>query len=80
MSAFRRLLLCWFNGTYTALPWRTVSILALTAMYAITPFDLIPDTIPIFGVIDDALLVYVLWRSLRKDVRQFLEWEKGRNA
>ncbi|HEX8235720.1 MAG TPA: YkvA family protein [Abditibacteriaceae bacterium] len=39
------------------LPWRTRLCAACVAAYAFSPIDLIPDFIPIFGYLDDLILV-----------------------
>ncbi len=75
MKNFARLIQSWLNGTYRVFPLRTLFVFILVAAYAINPFDLIPDFIPIIGVIDDAAMLGFLYRSLKKDVEKFLEWE-----
>jgi uncharacterized membrane protein YkvA (DUF1232 family) len=80
MRDFARLIRSWLNGTYRVFPWRTLFVLVLVGLYAINPFDMIPDFIPIIGVIDDAAMLGFLYRSLRKDVKQFLEWEQSRTS
>ena len=64
----------WFSGRYRVMPWRSVITLLLVALYAINPFDFIPDWLPVIGVIDDAAMVSFLVRSLRKDIGKFREW------
>jgi uncharacterized membrane protein YkvA (DUF1232 family) len=80
MRDFARLIRSWLNGTYRVFPWRTLFVLVLVGLYAINPFDIIPDFIPIIGVIDDAAMLGFLYRSLRKDVKQFLAWERSRTS
>jgi uncharacterized membrane protein YkvA (DUF1232 family) len=38
-------------------PWAARIILLLVAAYAISPLDLIPDFIPVLGVLDDLIIV-----------------------
>ena len=44
---------------YTAhkLPWYAKALAALVIAYALSPIDLIPDFIPVLGLLDDVLLL-----------------------
>jgi uncharacterized membrane protein YkvA (DUF1232 family) len=39
--------------------WYAKALAALTAAYALSPIDLIPDFIPVFGYLDDLIIVPV---------------------
>lgn len=73
-----RLIRSWLNGSYRVFPWGTLFVLLLVGVYAVNPFDIIPDFIPGVGVIDDAAMLGFLVRSIIKDVRKFKDWEAGR--
>ena len=75
MNDFVRMVRGWLSGRYRVTPWRSVFVLLLVAMYAINPFDFIPDWLPVIGVIDDAAMLGFLVHSLRKDAEKFREWE-----
>ncbi len=74
MRDFLALVKSWIRGEYRVIPWRSIMVLILVALYAINPFDFIPDWLPVIGVIDDAAMVTFLVRSLRKDIGKFREW------
>jgi uncharacterized membrane protein YkvA (DUF1232 family) len=44
-------------------PWLKVGV-ALLALYVISPVDLIPDVIPVLGVVDDLVLIPFVIRFL----------------
>jgi uncharacterized membrane protein YkvA (DUF1232 family) len=47
-------------------PWYAKTIALLTAAYAFSPIDLIPDFIPLLGYLDDLVIVpFGAWLALR---------------
>jgi uncharacterized membrane protein YkvA (DUF1232 family) len=81
--AFFRFVRALFSGRYSAVPWRSIAFAGVLLVYAFSPLDLIPDYLPGVGVIDNLALLGYFLRSVRKDVRKFVEWEKeqtGANA
>ena len=47
----------WLAARDPRTPWAARALALLIAAYALSPIDLIPDFIPILGLIDDALLI-----------------------
>lgn len=41
-------------------PWYVKSLIVLTVAYALSPIDLIPDFIPVLGLLDDIIIVPLL--------------------
>jgi uncharacterized membrane protein YkvA (DUF1232 family) len=47
-------------------PWAARLVAGVTAAYALSPIDFIPDFIPVLGVLDDLLIVPAgVWLALR---------------
>ena len=47
-------------------PWHAKICGILTLAYALSPIDLVPDFIPVFGYLDDLLIVPIgIWLTLR---------------
>jgi uncharacterized membrane protein YkvA (DUF1232 family) len=47
-------------------PWLSKLLAALVAAYAFSPIDLIPDFIPVLGLVDELLLLPgLIWLALR---------------
>jgi len=42
---------------HPATPWYAKALAAVVVAYAVSPFDLIPDPIPVLGYLDDIILV-----------------------
>jgi uncharacterized membrane protein YkvA (DUF1232 family) len=47
-------------------------------IYFVSPFDVIPDWIPVLGHIDDAFVVTLALKSVRGDLDTFMAWETAR--
>ena len=53
----RQALTVWFAARDPAMPWHVRGLALLVAAYAFSPIDLIPDFIPVLGLLDDLLLI-----------------------
>lgn len=53
----RDVLTLWFAMRHAETPLAPKLLAALTAAYALSPIDLIPDFIPVLGLLDDVILV-----------------------
>ena len=47
----------WLAARDPRCPWHARAVDLLVAAYALSPIDLIPDFIPVLGLLDDALLI-----------------------
>ncbi len=52
-------------------PWRTVVAFTVAMMYYIGPFDVIPDSVPILGYLDDAAVLAFCFRLIQHDLKQY---------
>jgi uncharacterized membrane protein YkvA (DUF1232 family) len=56
----------WLAARDPRLPWPAKAVCAVAAAYALSPIDLIPDFIPVLGLLDElVLLPLALWLALR---------------
>ena len=56
----------WLAARDPRTPWAARALALLIAAYALSPIDLIPDFIPVLGLVDDALLIPLgLWLVTR---------------
>ena len=73
----------YWSGDYRQVPWKTRAAAAGAWLYVWMPLDLIPDFIPILGLLDDAgviaacltlvnddLVAYEKWKILQNEVRE----------
>ena len=67
----------WASGKYSVVPWKSLLMAIAAVLYFVNPFDLVPDFLPVTGLVDDvAVLAYVL-RSLQKDLARFRNWQQA---
>jgi uncharacterized membrane protein YkvA (DUF1232 family) len=62
----REVVALWLASRDPRVPWPAKTLAAITAGYALSPIDLIPDFIPVLGLLDDLILVPLgIWVSVR---------------
>ena len=66
-----------FARQYRQIPAATILGGILGLAYLINPFDIIPDVLPIVGVVDDTLVVGIFLTFLGRDVKKYLLWKNS---
>lgn len=56
-SLKRDVLALWIAARDPRVPWYVKAMAGAVAAYALSPIDLIPDSIPVLGYLDDVLIV-----------------------
>lgn len=64
------------NGEYKGLPTPTIIAAVAVLIYFLSPIDLIPDFIPVLGLLDDVALIAWFTSTLTGELDKFQEWEK----
>ena len=77
LRLFIRIINAYTSKEYTYVPWKTICLIVAGLIYFIYPVDLIPDFIPVSGLIDDIALIAWIYESIQDDIEKFLEWEKS---
>ena len=75
-----RLIKASMSGEYTGVPGTTVAAAVAVLVYFLSPIDLIPDFIPVLGLLDDVALVAWFSTTLKGEMDRFHEWELTRPA
>ena len=75
LTALIRLTRVYFTRQYTDIPWQTIVLAIAALIYFVSPFDLIPDFIPVAGYLDDVAVISFVVESIKTDSDNFLEWE-----
>ncbi|MFW7378657.1 MAG: YkvA family protein [Oligoflexus sp.] len=68
------------KGDYRQIPWSSLILITAGLLYFLNPFDLIPDFIPVKGLVDDAAILAYIFHTIRNDLNQFRSWQKKQGA
>ena len=69
-----------WSGRYRAVPTWSLTAAAFALLYVLNPLDLIPDALPVVGVIDDAAVVSLVLVLLEQDLQAYRTWRADRGA
>ena len=75
-SDYIRLFRYYISGKYRDISWKSILYITAILIYFVTPTDLIPDFLPVTGLIDDATLAVWLYQHISEEMNKFLEWEQ----
>ena len=64
----------WYKGDYNDVPFRMVSAITAALIYLISPLDVVPDCIPLAGLVDDALVLAAVFALSRRDLDAYSKW------
>ncbi|MEA3535831.1 YkvA family protein [Rhizobium sp. CC-YZS058] len=77
----REVVALWFAARDPRTPWLAKLVAAAVAAYALSPIDLIPDVIPVLGLLDDLLIVPLgILLALRLVPHQLMEEARAKAA
>ncbi|GGK87218.1 YkvA family protein [Rufibacter glacialis] len=63
------------SGEYKGIPNNTVVMGVAVLIYFLSPIDMIPDWIPVIGLLDDATLLAWFMTSIKTEMDKFHAWE-----
>jgi uncharacterized membrane protein YkvA (DUF1232 family) len=70
-----RLIRAYYRGDYRAVTESTLVVIVAAIIYVVSPFDVIPDSIPAIGFLDDATVLALAVKRTRDDLDEFMIWE-----
>ena len=70
------------TGEYRGCPVSTIVAMIAALLYLISPKDIIKDSIPVLGLLDDIAVIYLSWKYVIGDVDAYQKWraEAGRET
>jgi uncharacterized membrane protein YkvA (DUF1232 family) len=78
LMAMIRLIRDYQRAEYRDISEANLQIIIAAILYFVSPFDVIPDWVPVLGHIDDAFVVSLALKSVRLDLDTFMAWETAR--
>jgi uncharacterized membrane protein YkvA (DUF1232 family) len=78
LLAMLRLARDYQRGEYRHVPRSQLLTVVAAIIYFVSPFDVIPDWLPVLGHIDDAFVIGLALKSVRAELDTFMAWETSR--
>ena len=66
-----------FSKKYIEVPVGSIAAIICTLLYILSPVDLIPDFIPVIGLLDDIFILGLCISFVKKDIDKYKEWKKN---
>jgi uncharacterized membrane protein YkvA (DUF1232 family) len=74
LQIFFRMVRAWLSGRYST-PRECIVMVVAAVLYFVSPFDLIPDSVPVFGFLDDAAVIGYVAKMNLTAISNFRKWE-----
>lgn len=68
------LIISYVKKEYKDIPVGSIIAIVSALVYFVSPIDLIPDTIPVIGHIDDAAVILACYKLVESDLNDYKEW------
>ncbi|WP_299757138.1 YkvA family protein [uncultured Pontibacter sp.] len=75
MLTFMRMARAYIKGDYRDVSKKSMAIGVAVLLYLVTPLDIIPDFIPVIGLMDDISLMAWFVDAFSKEIAKYREWE-----
>jgi len=76
VKLFYSLIKDYYTRSYKNIPWWSIASIVAALLYVLNPLDLVPDMIPIIGVVDDALILTTCLKMIQKDLDLYKIWKQ----
>ena len=66
----------YIKGDYRVIPMASLIAIVAGLIYFMSPVDLIPDTIPVAGYLDDAAVIGFVLEAVKFDLEYYKKWKE----
>ena len=66
----------YIKGDYRVIPMASLIAIVAGLVYFMSPVDLIPDTIPVAGYLDDAAVIGFVIEAVKFDLEYYKKWKE----
>ncbi|MBM7621193.1 uncharacterized membrane protein YkvA (DUF1232 family) [Bacillus tianshenii] len=66
----------YIKGDYRNIPYGSLLMIVGAILYFVMPLDTIPDAMVALGFTDDAAVIALTLRKVKKDIDKFVEWKQ----
>lgn len=70
------LLKSYYDKEYRDIPFGTIVSITAAMIYYLSPVDILPDSIPILGLTDDAAVISICWKMVEGDIKDYQKWRE----
>ena len=60
---------------YQDIPIGSIIAIVSALIYFVSPIDLLPDSIPVLGYVDDVAVLAFVWNMVEDDVEEYKKWQ-----
>ena len=75
VKTFFSMLKDFFTKRYTDVPVGTIMAIAGSLLYVLSPIDLIPDFLPVIGMVDDAAIIALCLKFVQADLEKYRQFK-----
>ncbi len=68
----------YWKGSYREIPWWAIAAVCAALLYVLSPIDLIPDLLPVIGLLDDAMVVGACLVLVEQQLADYEAWKHRR--
>jgi len=63
------------TGNYRGALYWTIAAATFALIYVFNPFDIVPDMLPVIGVVDDASVIAACLMLIERDLFKYRDWK-----